>query len=133
MRANHERHLAFGRLVSSAVGSQALLSGGNFIVGLVLLRSTSDAQYGYYILATSALLLAVSLQNAFFNPPLARRLPGLDSPATTALIAALKSGQVAFAGLDVPRSALVNNIRDGVEFAAKIGFPVIVRPSFVTF
>src|SRR5271165_5260214 len=33
-------------------------------------------------------------------------------------------------GLDVPRSALVNNIRDGAEFAAKIGFPVIVRPSF---
>ena len=33
-------------------------------------------------------------------------------------------------GLDVPRSALVNNIRDGSEFAAKIGFPVIVRPSF---
>ena len=33
-------------------------------------------------------------------------------------------------GLDVPRSALVNNIRDGSEFASKIGFPVIVRPSF---
>ena len=33
-------------------------------------------------------------------------------------------------GLDVPRSALVNNIRDGLEFASKIGFPVIVRPSF---
>src|SRR6201996_8833843 len=33
-------------------------------------------------------------------------------------------------GLDVPRSALVNNIRDGSDFAAKIGFPVIVRPSF---
>jgi carbamoyl-phosphate synthase large subunit len=33
-------------------------------------------------------------------------------------------------GLDVPRSALVNNIRDGSEFAAKIGFPVIIRPSF---
>src|SRR6202008_2125064 len=33
-------------------------------------------------------------------------------------------------GLDVPKSALVNNIRDGAEFAAKIGFPVIVRPSF---
>src|SRR5580692_11733056 len=33
-------------------------------------------------------------------------------------------------GLDVPRSALVNNIRDGAEFAAKIGFPVIIRPSF---
>ena len=33
-------------------------------------------------------------------------------------------------GLDVPRSALVNNIRDGHEFAVKIGFPVIIRPSF---
>src|ERR1700751_4427589 len=33
-------------------------------------------------------------------------------------------------GLDVPRSALVNNLRDGHEFAVKIGFPVIIRPSF---
>jgi carbamoyl-phosphate synthase large subunit len=33
-------------------------------------------------------------------------------------------------GLDMPRSALVNNLRDGVEFAGKIGFPVIIRPSF---
>jgi carbamoyl-phosphate synthase large subunit len=33
-------------------------------------------------------------------------------------------------GLDVPKSALVNNIKDGIEFAGKIGFPVIVRPSF---
>src|ERR1700761_7594706 len=33
-------------------------------------------------------------------------------------------------GLDLPKSALVNNIRDGLEFAAKIGFPVIIRPSF---
>ncbi|MEO6829383.1 MAG: carbamoyl phosphate synthase large subunit, partial [Acidobacteriaceae bacterium] len=33
-------------------------------------------------------------------------------------------------GLDVPRSALVNNIRDGLDFASKIGFPVIIRPSF---
>src|SRR5512146_701205 len=33
-------------------------------------------------------------------------------------------------GLDVPRSALVNNLKDGMEFAGKIGFPVIIRPSF---
>jgi len=33
-------------------------------------------------------------------------------------------------GLDVPRSALVNNLKDGLEFSAKIGFPVIIRPSF---
>jgi len=33
-------------------------------------------------------------------------------------------------GLDVPRSQLVNNLKDGMEFSAKIGFPVILRPSF---
>ena len=33
-------------------------------------------------------------------------------------------------GLDVPKSALVNNLKDGLEFAGKIGFPVICRPSF---
>jgi carbamoyl-phosphate synthase large subunit len=33
-------------------------------------------------------------------------------------------------GLEVPRSALVNNLKDGMDFAAKIGFPVILRPSF---
>jgi carbamoyl-phosphate synthase large subunit len=33
-------------------------------------------------------------------------------------------------GLDMPRSSLVNNLRDGLDFAAKIGFPVVIRPSF---
>jgi carbamoyl-phosphate synthase large subunit len=33
-------------------------------------------------------------------------------------------------GLDVPKSALVNNIRDGLDFVTKIGFPAIIRPSF---
>src|SRR5215468_46422 len=33
-------------------------------------------------------------------------------------------------GLDVPRSALVNNLKDALEFSGKIGFPVIIRPSF---
>src|SRR5437667_7799695 len=33
-------------------------------------------------------------------------------------------------GLGVPKSPLVTNLKDGLEFAGKIGFPVIVRPSF---
>ncbi len=33
-------------------------------------------------------------------------------------------------GLDVARSALVNNLRDGMDFAGKMGFPVLIRPSF---
>jgi carbamoyl-phosphate synthase large subunit len=33
-------------------------------------------------------------------------------------------------GLEVPRSALVNNLRDGLDFSSKLGFPVLIRPSF---
>src|SRR5512141_1196485 len=33
-------------------------------------------------------------------------------------------------GLEVPRSALVNNLKDGLDFTTKIGFPAILRPSF---
>jgi O-antigen/teichoic acid export membrane protein len=72
------RHLAFARLLSSAVVSQALLSAASFVVGLILIRSTTDVQYGYYILASNAILLLVSLQTGFFNPPLAIRMNRLD-------------------------------------------------------
>ena len=33
-------------------------------------------------------------------------------------------------GLDMPKSALITNIRDGLEYAGKLGFPIVIRPSF---
>lgn len=33
-------------------------------------------------------------------------------------------------GLDVTQSQLVNNVEDGVAFSKRIGFPIILRPSF---
>src|SRR3954452_6303626 len=33
-------------------------------------------------------------------------------------------------GLDVPKSTLTNNLKDGLDFSGKIGFPLIIRPSF---
>jgi carbamoyl-phosphate synthase large subunit len=33
-------------------------------------------------------------------------------------------------GLDMPKSKLVNNTGAGLEFAATLGFPVVIRPSF---
>src|ERR1700728_3161331 len=33
-------------------------------------------------------------------------------------------------GLDMPRSVLVNNVSAALDFAGKIGFPVVIRPSF---
>ena len=33
-------------------------------------------------------------------------------------------------GLDTPKSQLVNNMENGLEFAKRIGYPLILRPSF---
>jgi len=33
-------------------------------------------------------------------------------------------------GLETPQSALINNVESGIQFSERIGFPVILRPSF---
>ncbi len=33
-------------------------------------------------------------------------------------------------GLDMPKSQLINNVGAGLEYAGKIGYPVVIRPSF---
>lgn len=83
------RHFAFARLLSGAVLSQALLSAASFAVGLILIRRSSDVEYGAYILAAGAILLMVSLQNAFCNPALASRLGRLDRAARADLVGGL--------------------------------------------
>lgn len=86
---NRQRHFAFARLLSSALVSQILISAASFAIGLILIRHTSDQQYGYFILASTVLLLLVSLQNAFFNPTLATRITRLDSPGRADLVGGL--------------------------------------------
>jgi O-antigen/teichoic acid export membrane protein len=85
----HQRGFAFARLLSSAVSSQALLSAGNFIIGLILIRSTSNIQYGYYVLVLSAIMLLMALQKAFFRPQLAIRFPKLDQAGRGDLVGGL--------------------------------------------
>lgn len=86
---DRRRHLAFARLLSSAVISQTLISAASFAVGLILIRRTSDLQYGYFILALTAIVLLVSLQNAFFNPAMVTRMTVLDRPARSDLVGGL--------------------------------------------
>jgi O-antigen/teichoic acid export membrane protein len=83
------QHLAFARLFSSAVFSQALLSASSFAVGLIFLRNTGAAQYGYYVLALNAVMLLASLQNAFLGPPLAIRMSSLDASGRGQLVGGL--------------------------------------------
>lgn len=69
------------RMFSSVVASQALLSAASFVAGLLLIRHTSDMQYGYYILVTGAIILAVSLQNSFIAPAMINRMTRLGREA----------------------------------------------------
>lgn len=68
---------------------QALLSGANFAVGLILIRRTSDLQYSYYVLATNALLLLTALQTSFIQPYVVSNVTTLDSAGRHGIVGAL--------------------------------------------
>jgi len=74
------------RMFGMGVTMQALLSGANLIVGLILIRRASDLQYSYYILATGALLLATSLQASFMQPYLVTQITRAELPARRELV-----------------------------------------------
>ncbi len=76
---NHGRRGRLARLFGSSVVDQAMLSAANFAIGLVLIRYSSDVQYGYYILAFNTMMLLTTLQGTFIGTPLVIRLPGLDA------------------------------------------------------
>jgi O-antigen/teichoic acid export membrane protein len=87
------QQVAFARMLGSAVASQALLSAASFIVGLLLIRHTTDVQYGYFILASTAVLLISALQGAFINPALVNRLTPLDDTGRRDLVGGLHRDQ----------------------------------------
>ncbi len=81
------------RRLGSAVADQALLSATNLAAGVALIRHASDKQYGYYVLATNAVLLMVTLQNGFFGAPMINRLTPLPPDEQGQLVAGLKREQ----------------------------------------
>jgi len=68
-------------MITSSVLSQALLSAGNFLVGLMLIRRVPHAQYAYYVLIITAVQLLSGLQLAFIQPSLVRCLAAGDRAA----------------------------------------------------
>jgi O-antigen/teichoic acid export membrane protein len=77
------------RVFGMGLVMQALLSGANFAVGLILIRRTSDLQYSYYVLATNTLLLLTALQTSFIQPYIVRNLTVLDAGQRHDLVGAL--------------------------------------------
>jgi O-antigen/teichoic acid export membrane protein len=83
----------FLRMFSGGVAIQAMLSACNFAVGLLLVRRTSQVQYGYYVLITTTVLLTTSVQWSFISPPMVIRLTRSNRSERADLIGGLYRDQ----------------------------------------
>ncbi len=84
------------KLFSTAIVDQVVLSGANFLVGFLLIRFTSDHDYGMYVLVTSSVLLLVTAQNAWLTGPLAVLVPKMEPDDRRGVIGAVKTSQRRF-------------------------------------
>jgi O-antigen/teichoic acid export membrane protein len=86
----------FLKFFGAGVLDQILLSGANFISGFVMIRYTSDASYGQFVLAQSALLLLVSAQAAWLSGPVTIIAPAKTPERRAQMIGALADSQTRF-------------------------------------
>jgi O-antigen/teichoic acid export membrane protein len=84
------------RQFSTTVVDQVVLSGANFIVGLLLIRLTTDADYGMFVLVQSAITLLISGQMAWLSSPLAVLAPGKPPALRRLMVGAVESSQRRF-------------------------------------
>lgn len=105
---NRARHLAFAQLFGSAVIVQIILSLGNVVVGLILIRYTTNTQYGAYVLVLTAVLLFTQLQGGIIQPEMLLRLTRGETAERASLIGGLYRGQrrVMFVGSAVALAAI---------------------------
>jgi O-antigen/teichoic acid export membrane protein len=87
---------------STTVIDQVVLSGANFIIGFLLIRRTSDADYGMYVLVQSAITLLLSAQAAWLSGPLAVTAPAKPPALKRLMVGAVEMSQRRF----VRRAAL---------------------------
>jgi O-antigen/teichoic acid export membrane protein len=78
---------------SSAVLDQMVLSGTNFVVSLLLIRYSTDQDYGLYVLVQSAVLLLTTCQTAWLTGPLATLTPRLSPEQRVHTITSVKRVQ----------------------------------------
>lgn len=87
------KRFATVRMLAKGVFSQIVLSAGNFAVGLILLRYTSNDQYASYVLVFSGLLMLTSLQGAFVGPAMVTKLAQMGPESRADFIGGLYAGQ----------------------------------------
>jgi O-antigen/teichoic acid export membrane protein len=77
----------------TGVIDQVLLSGASFVIGLLMIRYTGDEDYGYFVLAQSAILLLLSAQGAWQSGPVTAIAPTKTPEVKRQLISAVRSTQ----------------------------------------
>jgi O-antigen/teichoic acid export membrane protein len=88
-----ERTLQF---FGAGVIDQMVLSGANFLAGLLMIRRTTDIAYGQFVLAQSAILLLVSVQASWLTGPLALIVPKKTPLEKTHAIGTMRVSQAKF-------------------------------------
>lgn len=73
-------------LFGLSVVSQMVLSLTSFVAGVLLIRYTSDHDYGYYVLAQSGVLLALTVCGAWVSGPLSVLAPKRAEPRRRAML-----------------------------------------------
>lgn len=84
------------RLFSATVLDQVLLSGTNFVVGLLLVRFTADSDYAIYILLQTALALIASAHSAAVCSPLAIVAPKKPPDLKQRMVGAIRRSRKRF-------------------------------------
>lgn len=77
------------RLFSVSVINQVMLSAANFAVGLLLIRYTTDNDYGLFVLAQTTMMFALTAQGAWVSGPLAVLAAKRDPEPRRAMVGAV--------------------------------------------
>jgi O-antigen/teichoic acid export membrane protein len=92
------KHISGSLLYKSGIATidQAFLSGLNFLISIVLIKTVSKPEYGYYSIFFSIILLMASIQTAVINTPLAVLLINKKGDERTKYTGSLFFGQNLF-------------------------------------
>jgi O-antigen/teichoic acid export membrane protein len=109
------------RLFSTSILDQGMLSLGNFALGFLLIRHTTDVDYGLFVLVQSGITLLAAAQGAWLAGPLMVVAPHKSPELKLEMIGSLERSQRRFVSLvtlvafSIPLVAYASGWWSGIE------------------
>jgi O-antigen/teichoic acid export membrane protein len=104
------------QVFGTAIVDQVVLSGANFVIGILLIRNAPDADYGLFVLVQSTVLLLITAQSAWLTSPLAILAPKRAAAVRHEMVGAVGAAQRRFLG----RAAIAAFCIPAIGYVAKI-------------